>query len=215
MKYNKKDLEDLIINKNLSYEDIGRLYGVTGSAVKKAAIRRNIVLPVRRKINELEHFNAGVNKSRIDLVDDNEFIHIINNNVGWKNILKAFGYNRYQGSSIHHKIYERCNKLGLSLQLIKSSPLFLTTKGELLASRANYQSYRSSIRKLAEEVYRKSGKGFECAICGYDKHVEIAHIKAVSDFDDSALISEINSKDNLIALCPNHHWEYDHGLLKL
>ena len=38
---------------------------------------------------------------------------------------------------------------------------------------------------------------------------------AVSDFDDSALISEINSKDNLIALCPNHHWEYDHGLLKL
>lgn len=43
-------------------------------------------------------------------------------------------------------------------------------------------------------MYRKSGKGFECAICGYDKHVEIAHIKAVSDFDDSALISEINSK---------------------
>ena len=101
------------------------------------------------------------------------------------------------------------------MQLIKSSPLFLITKGELLASRANYQSYRSSIRKLAEEVYRKSGKDFECAICGYDKHVEIAHIKAVSDFDDSALISEINSKDNLIALCPNHHWEYDHGLLKL
>lgn len=45
----------------------------------------------------------------------------------------------------------------------------------------------------------------KCAICGYDKHVEIAHIKPVSDFADSCTIAEINSIDNLIALCPNHH----------
>ena len=45
----------------------------------------------------------------------------------------------------------------------------------------------------------------KCAICGYDKHVEIAHIKPVSDFTDSCTIAEINSIDNLIALCPNHH----------
>ena len=37
----------------------------------------------------------------------------------------------------------------------------------------------------------------------------MAHIKAVSDFNDDTLISEINDIDNLIALCPNHHWEYD------
>lgn len=52
-------------------------------------------------------------------------------------------------------------------------------------------------------------------MCGYDKFVEIAHIKAVSEFDESALISDINSIDNLIALCPNHHWEYDNGVLIL
>ena len=53
------------------------------------------------------------------------------------------------------------------------------------------------------------------AICGYDKHYEIAHIKPVSDFEDDALITEINSIDNLIALCPNHHWEFDNGLLNI
>lgn len=84
-----------------------------------------------------------------------------------------------------------------------------------MTDRKNYQSYRSAIRKLSAAIYDNSGKPHKCAICGYDKHIEIAHIKAVSEFDDSATIAEINSIDNLIGLCPNHHWEYDHGILKL
>ena len=28
-------------------------------------------------------------------------------------------------------------------------------------------------------------------------------------------IEEINNINNLIGLCPNHHWEYDNGLLEL
>jgi len=35
--------------------------------------------------------------------------------------------------------------------------------------------------------------------------VEIAHIKAVSEFGDSATLKEINHIDNLVGLCPNHH----------
>ena len=31
----------------------------------------------------------------------------------------------------------------------------------------------------------------------------------MSSFNSDALISEINSIDNLIALCPTHHWEFD------
>lgn len=45
----------------------------------------------------------------------------------------------------------------------------------------------------------------KCKICGYNKHIEVAHIKAVSEFSDSTLISEINDINNLIGLCPNHH----------
>ena len=36
-KYNKEELEDLILNKKLSYEEIGRIYKVTGTAIRKAA----------------------------------------------------------------------------------------------------------------------------------------------------------------------------------
>ena len=35
------------------------------------------------------------------------------------------------------------------------------------------------------------------------------------DFDDNNTIAEINDISNLIGLCPNHHWEYDNGLLDL
>ena len=53
-KYNKEELENLILIQNLPYEAIGRMYGVTGNAIKKAAIRLGIELPSRRKINPCE-----------------------------------------------------------------------------------------------------------------------------------------------------------------
>lgn len=52
-------------------------------------------------------------------------------------------------------------------------------------------------------------------ICGYDRHVNICHKKAVADFSDNALVKEINSIDNLVALCPTHHWEYDNGFINI
>lgn len=53
-----------------------------------------------------------------------------------------------------------------------------------------------------------------CQVCGYDKHVELAHIKPLSEFDDNSLLIEINCEENVRGLCPNHHWELDHDLLK-
>jgi len=48
-----------------------------------------------------------------------------------------------------------------------------------------------------------------CAKCGYNKHVELAHIKSVSSYSDDTLLSVINSENNVIQLCPNCHWEFD------
>lgn len=62
-KYNKEELENLILVQNLSYEAIGRLYGVTGNAIKKAASRLEINLPLRRKINPCETFNKDTSKA--------------------------------------------------------------------------------------------------------------------------------------------------------
>lgn len=215
-KYIKEELESLIIDQALSYEAIGRMYGVTGNAIKKAAKRLDIDLPKRRTINKDEVFSKpDVVRSKVDKLSDEEFKKIIETKVGWKEISIAIGYTNQVSSNIRERILERCQKLGMQPNLQVQSSVLQKTKGDLLSSRKNYQSYRSTIRKLAEKAYKESGKPLSCSICGYDKHIEIAHIKAVSDFDNSSTIAEINSINNLIALCPNHHWEYDNGVLKL
>ncbi len=73
----------------------------------------------------------------------------------------------------------------------------------------------SRIRDLARIVYNKSDRPKKCFVCEYDKHIEICHIKAISSHADSDTISKINSLNNLVALCPNHHWEFDNGHLSL
>lgn len=88
------------------------------------------------------------------------------------------------------------------------------TKKELFDNRTNWQSARNAIQKVARKIYQESDKPKQCMHCTYDKHYEVCHIKSVSSFDDDTLISEINNIDNLIALCPNHHWEFDNGILK-
>lgn len=70
---------------------------------------------------------------------------------------------------------------------------------------------RTRIAQHAQVVYRWSGKPYTCLACGYTLHVNICHVKDIKDFDDDALMSEINHPDNLISLCPTHHWEFDHG----
>lgn len=215
-KYTKEELEKLILQEKISYEKIGKIYNVSGNAIKKSAKKLGINLPQRRKINKSEIFSKiKTNCSKVDILSDSDFIKIINSNNGWRSISLSLGYKNIVGSNTKRKILKRCSDLGIEIKIKKLQPTMLRTKKELISNRKNYQSYRSSIRRLAEVTYKNSGKPLKCFICGYDKHVEIAHIKAVSDFDNDALIKDINSKDNLIALCPNHHWEYDNGILKI
>lgn len=54
-----------------------------------------------------------------------------------------------------------------------------------------------------------------CKNCGYEKHIELCHIKAIVDFKDDSLLGDINSEYNVVPLCPNCHWEFDNGLLKM
>ena len=49
----------------------------------------------------------------------------------------------------------------------------------------------------------------KCAKCGYSNHVEACHIKPIAAFNDNDRLETINNIENLIYLCPNHHWEHD------
>ena len=72
--YKTEDLERFILEDKLSYEEIGRKYGVSGNAIKKVALRRGIKLPQRRKINEKETFDYRPAKKGICLNCGNEFV---------------------------------------------------------------------------------------------------------------------------------------------
>lgn len=73
----------------------------------------------------------------------------------------------------------------------------------------------AKLRGYAKTIYEGSNKPKHCIICGYSKHYEVCHIKPVASFPDTAMIRDIHGIDNLVALCPNHHWEFDKGLISL
>lgn len=73
-------------------------------------------------------------------------------------------------------------------------------------------SIHASVRTFGRSLNKDMLK-LPCHKCGYSKHVELAHIKPIASFPDSATIRDVNSKDNVIQLCPNCHWEFDHDLL--
>ena len=108
----------------------------------------------------------------------------------------------------------RIKKEKIKKELLRES-ISNKTKGELLLINKSYFSMRSGICKDARAKLKKSKREQICINCGYDKHVQTCHIKNISSFANDIKISEINSIDNLIYLCPNCHWEFDHNILKL
>lgn len=218
-KYTKNDLEQKILVEKQSYTKIGKEYGVSGNAIKKAAIRFGIPIYCRRRINPKEvfsHKGIRLRGNYVFRIDDVLFKSIIETSSTWKDIGKKLGYSNAMSSNAKDAVIERCSQLDISLNISSShEENDSMKKKELFSKRKNWQSARGSIVRDAKNKYMKSGRMLSCAICGYNKHIEIAHIKPVSSFNDEATIGEINSIDNLIALCPTHHWEYDNGLFNL
>jgi hypothetical protein len=117
---------------------------------------------------------------------------------------------------IKRKFCEDCARIRRMGSLGKSVvPMKDRTKEDLFGSRSSWQSARTAIRWHANSVMTKAGVRKSCAICDYTNHVELCHIKAVKEFLGQAKLSEINNTKNLVYLCPNHHWEYDNGVLSL
>lgn len=67
----------------------------------------------------------------------------------------------------------------------------------------------SSAYSLVRTRARASFPSCPCQKCGYDKHTEVCHIKAISTFALDTKLSVINDRSNLLRLCPNCHWEHD------
>lgn len=91
-------------------------------------------------------------------------------------------------------------------------PYDLITKGDILTD--DIQRFRR-IREGARQVALDHGKLKACHECGYSLHVEACHVIPIKDFPNDTLLKDLNSPSNLVGLCRNHHWEFDHGYLTL
>lgn len=94
----------------------------------------------------------------------------------------------------------------------RKAPLEQRTLEDLRES-YSLNDFHAKIRGDSRQAFRASGRPYTCLICGYRKHVDICHVIPLKDFPNSATLGEVNSSDNLIALCKNHHWEFDHDEL--
>lgn len=78
-----------------------------------------------------------------------------------------------------------------------------------------HSSWKFAHIRILNRNWNKELTKLGCQYCNYSSHVELAHIKAISSWDDNTPLGIINSPDNILVLCPNHHWEFDNNLLKL
>lgn len=79
----------------------------------------------------------------------------------------------------------------------------------------NIYAIHRKIREHSRFIFQTSGKPKICAKCGYSLHVEISHIIPVKKFKETDTLGVINNIDNLIALCKNCHWEFDHNIFSI
>lgn len=86
---------------------------------------------------------------------------------------------------------------------------------ELSTISGQHQNKYGQIRQLARKLLITFHIEKKCKICNYSNYVECCHIKAIKNFSENTLISDVNHIKNLVWLCPNHHKELDLGILKL
>lgn len=119
-----------------------------------------------------------------------------------------------------------CKHCGKDITRSKGQPAVVTVCNDCNRNVVNWDGIRlcdmhglrsyqksSRIRERARQTYRNSNLSKECVICRYNKHYEVCHIKPIKEFEGSAMVVDINSLSNLVALCRNCHWEFDHGIL--
>ena len=111
------------------------------------------------------------------------------------------------GTSVPRR-HRYCPKHRPNKPLDRSQPIRTVADGSDHPA-CRYARLRQDARRLYQSAFP-----YRCSRCGYDKHIEVCHKRSLTSFPLETPISVVNSLDNLVGLCPNCHWEFDHGLLQ-
>lgn len=189
----EKEKLGTLINDGVPYERIGKLYGVSGNAVKKAAKKLGIELSPKRIINPKEHFNKGTKQDKGRWGYDS---------------CPICGKDKFMTSELCRDCRNKKRRNNIKRRTLGSfidGHKYLTTKC-------------SDIRHDARRTLEESDRERVCSYCHnheFDEILEVHHLKGILEFDNSATIEEINNVDNLVWLCPNHHEMVELGLISL
>lgn len=105
--------------------------------------------------------------------------------------------------------HTRCEEHWSLFKKTKYKDKTLEEYQNLNSVKGKHSSWKNAHIRILNRHWNKDKTNLPCAKCGYDKHVELCHIKAITDFPITAKIGDINAADNVIQLCPNCHWEMD------
>ena len=118
---------------------------------------------------------------------------------------------KYCGDDVEyytHHFCRGCKDLGRHLMRSTGGKLLteVTIKEYCPRKGANaYDNIRANARTSVQDELKNG-----CEECGWSHHVEVCHIKAISDYPDDTIVSAVNDRSNLKLLCPNCHWVFDH-----
>ena len=84
-----------------------------------------------------------------------------------------------------------------------------------ISAKGKHPSWKNALVRNHARTHNRHLKGLPCQKCGYSLHSEFAHVKDITAFSLDSKLSEINDESNILILCRNCHWEFDHDFLLL
>lgn len=82
-------------------------------------------------------------------------------------------------------------------------------------SAVKFNKIRLKAREVAEKFYKMVKHCKFCKDDEFDSVVEVCHIRPISYFPLDTQLKIVNSKENLVYLCPSHHKLLDKGLISI
>ncbi len=185
--HDKKWLEEQYLTLGKSTPEIAKELGMRIGAINRWLVKFKI--PIRNKFKASNEKRRMMAKNDTLLRVDISKEYLVENFVGKKKTVNQIAA---ELNTTWTTIRKRILRWGLKMREKDKN--------------GQYKNSTTSGRIFQKNILRHYG--YECAVCGYDKFVNCCHI-------ERRAYTGNNTIENGIVLCPNHHAEFDYGLISV